>query len=66
LDMFTNAHAHEDLSRLRAAELAAQARHAELLRRARSGELQPELRAWNEHVCRMRWDAHRRCRPVVA
>jgi len=28
--MFANAHVHEELSRLRAAEIAAQARHAEL------------------------------------
>jgi hypothetical protein len=64
--MFTNAHVHEDLARLRAAELAAQARHAELLRRARGGELQPELRAGREHDRRVRWAARRRGRPAVA
>jgi hypothetical protein len=64
--MFANAHVHEDLSRLRAAELAAQARHAELLRRARGGTLQPELREGREHDRRVRWAARRRGRPAVA
>jgi hypothetical protein len=64
--MFTNAHVHEDLSRLRAAELTAQARHAELLRRARSGDLQPELRAGREHDRRARVAARRCGRPAMA
>jgi hypothetical protein len=64
--MFPNAHVHEDLSRLRAAEMAAQARHAELLRRARAGDLQSELRAGREHDRRVRWVARRRGRPAVA
>jgi hypothetical protein len=64
--MFANAHVHEELSRLRAAELAAQARHAELLRRARVGALQPELRAGREHDRRVRVAARRRGRPAMA
>ena len=64
--MFANSNMHEDLSRLRAAELAAQARHAELLRRARGGDLQPELRAGREHDRLARWAARRRGRPAVA
>jgi hypothetical protein len=64
--MFPNAHVHEDLARLRTAELTAQARHAELLRRARAGDLQPELRAGREHDRRVRWAAGRRGRPAVA
>jgi hypothetical protein len=64
--MFPNAHVHEDLARLRTAELTAQARHAELLRRARAGDLQPELRAGREHDRRGRWPARLRGRPAVA
>jgi hypothetical protein len=64
--MFPNAHVHEDLARLRTAELTAQARHAELLRRARAGDLQPELRAGREHDRRVRWAARMRGRPAVA
>jgi hypothetical protein len=64
--MFPNAHVHEDLARLRTAELTAQARHAELLRRARAGDLQPELRAGREHDRRVRWAARLRGRPAVA
>ena len=64
--MFANAHVHEELSRLRAAEIAAQARHAELIRRARGGTLQPELRAGREHERRARMTARRRGRPAVA
>jgi hypothetical protein len=64
--MFANAHVHEELSRLHAAEIAAQARHAELLRRARGGSLQPELRAGRVHDSRARMAARRRGRPAVA
>jgi hypothetical protein len=64
--MFANAHVHEDLARLRAAEIAAHSRHAELLRRARGGDLQPELRAGREHDRRERVAARRRGLPVVA
>ncbi|MEP6640953.1 MAG: hypothetical protein ABJB93_03485 [Gaiellales bacterium] len=44
VDMFANSTSHLELSRLRQAELVAQARHADLIRRARAGQLQPELR----------------------
>jgi hypothetical protein len=64
--MFPNAHVHEDLARLRTAELTAQARHAELLRRARAGDLQPELRAGREHDRRACWGARLRGRQAVA
>ena len=52
--MFANSSIHQDLSRLRQAELDAQVRLNELLRRARSGQLQPELREGRRHERRTR------------
>ena len=63
--MFANSHIHQDLARIRGAELIAQARHDELIRAARAGRLQPELRAGREHARRTRLAALLRGRPAM-
>jgi hypothetical protein len=63
--MFANAHMHQELARMREAELLAQARHDELIRRARAGQLQPELHAGREHARRTRLAARLRGRPAM-
>jgi hypothetical protein len=63
--MFANSHIHQDMARLREAELIAQARHDELIRAARAGRLQPELRASREHARRTRLAALLRGKPAV-
>ena len=63
--MFANSHMHQDLARLREAELVAQARHADLIRRARAGQLQSELHAGREHERRTRLATLLRGRPAM-
>jgi hypothetical protein len=64
-DMFANSHVHQDLARVRQAELMAQARHDELIRAARAGRLQPQLRAGREHARRTRLAALLRGKPAM-
>lgn len=64
-DMFANSHIHQDLARMREAELIAQARHADLIRAARAGRLQPELRAGREHARRTRLASLLRGKPAM-
>jgi hypothetical protein len=63
--MFANTHLHQDLARMREAELIAQARHHDLIRAARAGRLQPELRAGREHARRTRLAALLRGKPAM-
>jgi hypothetical protein len=65
VDMFANPHLHQELHRVREAELAAQARHADLIRLARAGQLQPELESGRRHERRSRLSALRRGRPAM-
>jgi hypothetical protein len=64
VDMFANTTAHQELARLRQAELMAQARHTELIRRARAGQLQPELRQGRRHDQLTRMGMFLRGRPA--
>jgi hypothetical protein len=64
VDMFANSTTHLELSRLRQAELEAQARHAELIRRARAGQLQAELRQGRRFEQRARLVTLMRGRPA--
>jgi hypothetical protein len=64
VDMFANSTTHRELSRLRQAELEAQARHADLIRRARAGQLQPELRQGRRFDQRARLAMLMRGRPA--
>jgi hypothetical protein len=63
--MFATPHAHQDLARMRQAELIARARHDEQIRAARAGRLQPELRAGRDHARRTRLAALLRGRPAM-
>jgi hypothetical protein len=65
VDMFANSHIHQDMARLREAELLAQARHADLIRRARAGQLQPELAGGRRHERRTRLAMLTRGRPAT-
>jgi len=64
VDMFANSTTHRELSRLRQAELEAQARHTDLIRRARAGQLQPELRQGRRFEQRARAATLLRGRPA--
>ena len=64
VDMFANTTTHQELSRLRQAELEAQARHADLIRRARAGQLQAELRQGRRYEQRARLATLMRGRPA--